>query len=102
MRIGDLAVIVHQEIGAVAVQHAGLAAGKRGGMFAALDPVARRLDAVDFDGGIIQEGMEQADGVGAATDRRDQRNPAGAPRLRASAPFASVPITAWKSRTMAG
>ena len=36
MRLVDLAVVVHQQIGAVAVQHAGPAAGDRGRMQAAL------------------------------------------------------------------
>ena len=35
MRFGDLAVVVHEQIGAVAMQHAGPAAGDRGRMLAA-------------------------------------------------------------------
>lgn len=36
-------------------------------------PVTRRLDAEDFDRGIVQEGMKQPDRVGAAADTGDQR-----------------------------
>ena len=38
-----------------------------------MKPEARRLDAVDFDGRIVEKGMEQADGVGAAADAGEQR-----------------------------
>ena len=73
MRLLDLAVVVLQQIGAVAVQHAGPAAGERGRVLAAVEPVARRLDAEDLDAAIVEERMEQAHGVGAAADAGDQR-----------------------------
>src|SRR3546814_10687896 len=38
----------------------------------ALQSFARRFDADHLDLRIVQEGVEQADGVGAAADRRDQ------------------------------
>ena len=74
MAFENLPVGVLQEIGAVAVQHARRAAGHRGGV-AVLDveAVAARLDAVDRDLAVVEEGMEEADGVRAAADRRDQR-----------------------------
>ena len=45
MRLDDLAVLVLQQIGAVAVQHAGLAGGQRRRVLAALEPVPRGFDA---------------------------------------------------------
>ena len=42
VRLDDLAVLVLQQIGAVAVQHAGRAGGQRGGVLAGVDAVARR------------------------------------------------------------
>lgn len=41
-RTGDLAVVVLQDVGAVAVQHAGGAHLQRGGVLAAVQPFARR------------------------------------------------------------
>jgi hypothetical protein len=48
--------------------------------------VAGRLDAVDLDRGIVEEGMEQADGVRAAADAGDSesgRRPSGRQHLLA-------------------
>ena len=72
MRFGDLPVLVHQKIGAVAMQHAGPAAGDRGRMLAGCQAVARRLDAIDLDVLVVEEGMEQAHRIGAAADRRNE------------------------------
>ena len=72
MRILDLAVLVHQQIGAIAVQHAGPAAGDRGRV-QLRQPVARRLDAENLDTGIIEERMKQSQRIGAAADTGDQR-----------------------------
>ena len=72
MRVLDLAVVVHQEIGAVAVQHAGPAARDRGRM-QLRQPVTRGLDAENLDAGIIEERMKQSHRVGAAADAGDQR-----------------------------
>src|SRR5579871_2117335 len=66
MRLGDLPLFVLQEVGPVAVQHAGTAAGQRGGMFASLEAFASRFDADDAHTGIVEERMEQAHGIGAA------------------------------------
>ena len=72
MRVLDLAVIVHQEIGAVAMQHARPAAGDRRRM-QLRQPVARGLDAENLDAGIVEERMKQSHRVGAAADAGDQR-----------------------------
>ena len=73
MRLGDLPVVVLKQVGAVAVQDARPAAGERGRMQAGREAVAGRLDAVDLDVAVVEEGVEQADGVGAAADGGDQR-----------------------------
>ena len=73
MALVDLAVLVHQEIGAVAVQHAGPAARQRGGVAVGhVEAVAGRLDAEDLDARVVEERMEQADRVGAAADAGDE------------------------------
>jgi hypothetical protein len=45
VRLDDLAVLVLQQVGAVAVQHAGAAGGQRGRVAAGVEAVAGRLDA---------------------------------------------------------
>jgi hypothetical protein len=63
--------------------------------------VAGGLDAVDLDAGIVEEGVEQAHGVGAAADAGDQRirqTAFGLLHLRR----VSLPMIDWKSRTIAG
>ena len=70
---GDLAVGVLQQVGAVAVQHARRAAGHAGGVLAGVDAVTGGLDADDLYAFIVEEWVEQADGVGAAADAGDQR-----------------------------
>ena len=69
----DLAVAILQQIGAVAVQDARFAGIQRGAMLIALKPLATGFDAVNGDIGIVEEGMKQADGVGAAAQSGDQR-----------------------------
>ena len=95
-RVGlrDLAVVVLQQVGAVAVQHAGPAAGERGGVLARSKPVAGRLDAVDLDLAVVEEGVEQPDGVRAAADAGDERV-----RQAALAPPASARGSRGRSRT---
>ena len=73
MSFGDLPVIIHQDVGPVAMQDARPAAGDRGRMLAAIEAVAGGLDAIDLDILVVEEGMEQTHGVGATTDRGDQR-----------------------------
>jgi hypothetical protein len=60
-------------VGAVAVQHAGAAAGQRGGVLVGGDAMAGRLDADQAHALVGQERMEQADGVGTAADAGDHR-----------------------------
>ena len=73
MALEDLAVVVHEEIGAVAVQHARAAAGDRGGVAVRLvEPVAGGLDPEHLHPLVVEEGMEEADGVRPAADRRDE------------------------------
>ncbi|MHC2523324.1 hypothetical protein ACVIEM_000409 [Rhizobium leguminosarum] len=67
----DLTVTILQQIGAVAVKHAGRTGGDRGAMFVALQTLAAGFDADDLHRGIIQERMENADGVRAAADGSD-------------------------------
>src|SRR5215470_17270928 len=55
MRLLDLAVTVHQQVGAVAVQHARPAARDGGRVLAARDAVPRRFDAVNFDRAVVEE-----------------------------------------------
>ncbi|ENN84331.1 hypothetical protein RHSP_21270 [Rhizobium freirei PRF 81] len=71
MTFFDLAVAVLQQIGAVAVQHAGRTGGDGCAMLIALQTLAAGFDADDLDAFVIEEGMEDADGVRAAADGRD-------------------------------
>src|SRR5262245_47598980 len=74
MALEDLPVIVLEEIGAIAVQHAGPSAGHRGGMTVRdIEAVAAGFDPIDRDRWLIEEGMEQAHRVRAAADAGDER-----------------------------
>jgi hypothetical protein len=73
MRFDDLAVVVAQQVGAIAVQHAGPAGGQRGRVAPGLDALARRFSAEMAHLAIVEEGMEEADGIAAATHARGQR-----------------------------
>src|SRR2546423_4500914 len=62
MAFEDLSVRILQQIGAVAVQHAWLAAGERGAMpVRYVEAVPTRLHAVDRYALVIEEGMKEAD-----------------------------------------
>ena len=65
MRVGDLAVVVGEDRRACAVQDGGAPAAEAGR--------ARRLDPDQADVGVIEEGDEAADGVGAAAHAGDDR-----------------------------
>src|SRR3546814_8122475 len=71
VRLGDLAVLVLEQIGLVAMEDTGATPGEAGGVLA-VEALARGLDADDLDPRIVEEGMEQADGVRAAADGGDQ------------------------------
>jgi hypothetical protein len=73
MGLGDLAVLVLKQIGLVAMQNARHAAGQAGGMLVGVHAMAACLDADHLDRGIVEEGVEQADGVRPAAHRRDQQ-----------------------------
>ena len=74
MPFEDLAIGVLQQISAVAVQHTGLAAGHGGTVpVFHIEAVASSLHAIDLDALVIEERMEQTDGVGAAADAGDER-----------------------------
>ena len=97
----DLAVVVLEEIGAVAVEHARPAAVHRGGV-AVLDvePVAAGLDAVD--GRPRDRRGRDGRGRWRSSRRRCRRRARRAGGLRPAMICSRVsrPITDWKSRTM--
>ena len=102
MAVLDLAVVVLQQVGAVAVQHAGRAGGQRGAVFLALKPLAAGFHADDLHVLVVEERMEQADRVGAAADCRRPPCRAAGLRLPSTALRFLAPITDWKSRTISG
>ena len=69
----DLAVVVLQQIAARAVQHAGRAAGEARGMFAQFVAAAAGFDADQLHAVVLDERMEDADGIAAAADAGDDR-----------------------------
>ena len=69
---GDLAVIVLQQVGLVAVEHAGEPAKQRCCMLIPVEAVTRRFDAEHLYICVVEEGVEQAERVGAAADAGDQ------------------------------
>ncbi len=73
-RVGvlDLAVLVLQEVGLVAVEHARAPAGDGGGV-QLVEAMAGRLDADQAHALVVEERVEHADGVGAAADAGDHR-----------------------------
>src|SRR5688572_18577527 len=69
MSFEDLSVVVLQKVSAIAVQNAGGTAGHRGGMTVRnVEPIAAGLDPIDRHRGLIEEGMEETHGIGAAAD----------------------------------
>ena len=68
MRLGDLAVVVADHIGAIAVQHTGTARRERRGMASRFDAVARGFGADQLDLAVVEKRMEDADRVRAAAD----------------------------------
>ena len=72
VRLEHLTVLILQQIGARAVQNAGRALRECCGVMRGRKPLARRFDAVNGDRRLIEERMEQTDGVRAAADARDQ------------------------------
>jgi hypothetical protein len=65
------------------------------------EAVAGGLDAENLDVAVVEEGVEQADGVRAAADRRDSES-GRRPSAQDICSRVSRPMTDWKSRTIAG
>src|SRR5271163_3180298 len=72
MGLANLAQFVLQQVGFVAVQDADTALRNRGGVMGSTDAEAGGLDANQFDFGILDKRIEQADSVRAAVDACDQ------------------------------
>ncbi|MFM1944508.1 MAG: hypothetical protein RI897_3490 [Verrucomicrobiota bacterium] len=68
----DLAVIVLEEVGAGALEDAEGAALEAGGVLFGEDAFTAGFDADHGDGCILEEGVEEADGIGAAADAGDE------------------------------
>ncbi|CAI8341573.1 MAG: Uncharacterised protein [Rhodospirillaceae bacterium] len=73
MALDNLAVLVLQQVGAVAVQHARLTPGQGGGVLVTLKPVAPGFDADDAHVLVVEEGVEQAQRIRPTADTGDQR-----------------------------
>ena len=101
MRLVHLAVGVLQQVGAVAVQHAGAAVREAGRVLAGVDAAPGRLDADHPHLGVVEERVEQPHRVRPAADGGDQRVRQAALGLLICA-WPRSPITLWKSRTIAG
>ena len=71
--LGDLAVVVAENVRPRAVQDADPAARQRRGVAGGVDPVARRLDAEELHRLVGDEGVKEAHGVRAAAHAGDQR-----------------------------
>ena len=65
-------------------------------------PVAGRLDPYNLDLRIVEEGVEQADGVRAAADAGDEGIRQAALRPSRICSRVSRPMMDWKSRTIIG
>ncbi|MCY1391613.1 hypothetical protein D9M71_64610 [compost metagenome] len=70
--VGDLAVAVLQQVGAVAVQYARDAAGQACGVFVGIDAVAAGFNTDDVYAQVVEERVEQAHGIGAAANTGNQ------------------------------
>ncbi|SKZ25147.1 Uncharacterised protein [Mycobacteroides abscessus subsp. abscessus] len=68
VRFDGLAVFVLQQVRVGALECAGCASGKCRGVSTGLDAVARGLEADEANLSIVEEGVEDSDGVGPATD----------------------------------
>ena len=93
---GDLPVRVLTEVGLHAVEDAQLSGGDGGGGVRRVRPAPRRLTADEADGGIRDEVVEGADGVGAAPTQVSTAS-GGFPSFSSSCARISREMTAWKS-----
>src|SRR5690606_29928842 len=69
--VQDLAVVVLEQLGAVAVENAGAARVHGSAMLDAIETTAASFDADDLDVLVIEEWMEDANGVRSAADCSD-------------------------------
>ena len=103
----DLAVVILQHIALGALEHAETAQlriGETRGVLAAGDAAAAGLDADQTHLFMLEEGVEDADGVAAAAHAgHDGIGQAAGPVLGSSIwSMTLAPMMLWKSRTMAG
>ena len=73
VRGDDLSVLVVHHVRSTAVEHAGRASVERRGVATLAQPLATRLDADHVHFVVVHEREEEAHGVGAAADARDQQ-----------------------------
>ncbi len=105
MRLGDLAVVIHEEIGAVTVQHA---RGVRRVTECCVLVLTECRGPNGFDRResrhrlSSRKGWKQPHRIGAAADAGDQRIRQGGLRACIICARVSLPITHWKSRTIIG
>ena len=103
MRLDDLAVLVLQQVGAVAVQHARRAGAQRRGVLAGRDARRRAASTPIRRTAVVRDvRMEDAHRVRAAADAGDHRVGLAAGQLRHLHDGTRSPITDWKSRTIIG
>ena len=63
MCIGNLAIIILQQIRTIAMQNAGLSTGERGGVQAAWDAFTSRFNTINFNVFVIQKRVKQPHGI---------------------------------------
>ncbi len=71
VNVSSLAVGVLEDVAEGAVKDARVAHGEGGGVLAETASASAGFRAVEFDSGVFDEGVEDAGGVGTATDARD-------------------------------
>jgi fructose-specific phosphotransferase system IIC component len=73
MRLHHLAILILQQIRPRAMQYAGRTLGQGGGVMLAAKSLSCRFDAVNGHTRLVQERMEQSNGVRAAANAGDQK-----------------------------
>src|SRR5262249_29834735 len=101
VRGGNLSVVALEQVRHAAVQDADPPRAEAGAVLAARDSVTTRFDPDDADATVADEWVEQPDGVGAAPTQATSTSGKRPISLRAWL-RASLPMTAWKSRTIIG
>lgn len=95
-----LPVVVLQQVRTGPVQNADRTGRQGCGVTSGADAVTCRLVSVETDVGIIEEVVEDADGVGATADAGDDC--VGQPTRSRHCWRVSLPMTRWNSRTISG